>query len=508
MSVHFTRGGCAALILAFSTQSALADLTAKEVWTDWQSYISGMGYEMTGTQMMSGNTLKISNVGYTIAIPEEGVTISITAEQMSLTENSDGTVNITVPDSQVVKVDIAIEDDEDVKIKLNYAQSGLIMVASGDPGNVTYDYSASMLGISLASVEVDGEMIPADVATVSFTLNDVTGNTVMTTTGTRTSVGTMSIGTLNYDILGNNPDGDESFSMSGQSENLNFSSNFTMPSVLDSSDMRAMLNAGFAFDSSFDFGAGSYTLNGSGDGENFSAVGSSQGGVFTIAMDKTNLLYDFSVNDVSTAITSNELPFPVSFAMAKYGFRLSAPMDTTMDLQDFAFALTLQDFTMADLLWGIFDPTGALPRDPATILVDLNGKLRVLVDMFDPNIEEIMMTADGPPAEIHAVTLNNLLVSAAGAELSGTGDFTFDNNDLATYGGMPAPTGTVNLKLVGANGLMDKLVAMGLIGDQEVMGARMGMGMLAVAGDGEDTLISKIEMTPDGHIFANGLQIK
>ena len=163
---------------------------------------------------------------------------------------------------------------------------------------------------------------------------------------------------------------------------------------------------------------------------------------------------------------------------------------------------------MSDMLSSIFDPSGTLPHDPATILVDLNGKMRVLVDMFDPNIEEIMMTTDSPPAELHAVTLNNLLVSAAGAELSGAGDFSFDNNDLVTYGGMPAPSGAIDLKLVGANGLMDKLVAMGLIGDQEVMGARMGMGMLAVAGEGEDTLISKIEMTADGQIIANGQRIK
>ncbi|MFT4961486.1 MAG: hypothetical protein ACI92Z_002577 [Paracoccaceae bacterium] len=508
MSVHFTRAGCAALILAFSSQSALADLTAKDVWSDWQSYISDMGYEMTGTQTMSGKTLKISDVGYTIAIPDEDVTISITSNEMSLIENGDGTVNITVPESQVVTIDVTVKDDEDAKIKLNYTQSGLVMVVSGEPGNVTYDYSAKSLGVSLDSIEIDGEVKPADMAKVSLAMNEIAGNTVMTTTDTQSSAGTMNIGSLTYDIAVNNPDGDETFEMSGKSENLTSTSNFVMPGVIDSSDMRAMLNAGFAFDGKFSFGAGSYTLKGVDDHESFSADGSSQGGAFQVAMDKTNLAYGFSVNDVSTAISSNELPFPVSFAIAKYGLKLNLPLDVTKELQDFAIALTLQNFTMSDMLWSIFDQAGTLPRDPATILVDLKGKARVLVDMFAPNIEEIMMTADGPPAELHALTLNNLLVSAAGAKLSGTGDFTFDNNDLETYDGMPTPTGTLNLKLIGVNGLMDKLVAMGLIGDQEVMGALMGMGMLAVPGEGEDTLISKIEMTPNGQIIANGQRIK
>jgi uncharacterized protein DUF2125 len=508
MSVHFMRGGCAAVVLAFSSQSALADLTAKDVWSDWQAYISDMGYEISGTEAMSGNTLKITDMVYAINVPDEDVTISITTSEVSLIENGDGTVNISIPDTQVLTIAVDAKDDENAKVKLNYGQNGLTMVVSGDPGNMTYDYTAASIDVSLASIEVDGEMLPADVAKASLTLNTIAGNVVMTTGDARTSASTMTAGAFNYEIAGNDPEGDGTFQMSGSSESLSVDSNFTIPANIDSADMRAMLKDGMTFAGNLNFGPGSFTLSGSGDGESFSAEGSSQGSTFQGSMDQTNLLYDFSINEISMAVVSNELPFPVSFAIAKYGLNLNMPLGDTTELQDFAAALTFQDFTMADILWSIFDPTGALPRDPATILIDLKGKARTLVDIFDPNIEEIMMSAETPPAELHAVTLNNLLVSAAGAELTGKGDFTFDNTDLETYGGMPAPSGTLDLKLVGINGLMDKLVAMGLIGDQEVMGARMGMGMLAVAGDGEDTLISNIEMTPDGQILANGQRIK
>lgn len=40
------------------------------------------------------------------------------------------------------------------------------------------------------------------------------------------------------------------------------------------------------------------------------------------------------------------------------------------------------------------------------------------------------------------------------------------------------------------------------------MGARMMMGMLAVPGEAEDTLTSKIEISEDGQIHANGQRIK
>ena len=108
----------------------------------------------------------------------------------------------------------------------------------------------------------------------------------------------------------------------------------------------------------------------------------------------------------------------------------------------------------------------------------------------------------------NAVTVNDLLISAAGAKLTGTGDFTFDNTNAAAMGGMPTPAGTANLQLVGANALIDKLIKMGLVSDQDAMGARMMMGMLAVPGDAPDTLNSEITMTEDGQILANGQRIK
>jgi PPE-repeat protein len=124
---------------------------------------------------------------------------------------------------------------------------------------------------------------------------------------------------------------------------------------------------------------------------------------------------------------------------------------------------------------------------------------------MDPNIAENMPDV---PGELNALTINELLVSAAGAKLSGTGDFTFDNSDLATFDGVPAPTGEANLELSGANGLMDKLIQMGLMSDSDAMGARMMMGMLAVPGEGEDTLKSKLEINGEGQIMANGQRIK
>ena len=72
----------------------------------------------------------------------------------------------------------------------------------------------------------------------------------------------------------------------------------------------------------------------------------------------------------------------------------------------------------------------------------------------------------------------------------------------------PALVGALDLSLVGGVALLDKLVAMGLVPQDQAMGARMMMGLFTVPGEGEDSLTSRIEFTEEGGILANGQQIK
>jgi len=176
--------------------------------------------------------------------------------------------------------------------------------------------------------------------------------------------------------------------------------------------------------------------------------------------------------------------------------------------QDFAFGFTLADFTMSDMIWDIFDAEGRLPRDPATLDIGLTGTARVLADLLDPDAMDAFERDEALPAEVTRLGLETLLLRAAGAELSGTGSFTFDNSDTETFDGFPAPDGAVDLEIVGVNGLLDRLIAMGLLPQEQASGARMMMGLFAVPGAGEDTLTSRIEVRPDGQILANGQRLQ
>jgi hypothetical protein len=92
-----------------------------------------------------------------------------------------------------------------------------------------------------------------------------------------------------------------------------------------------------------------------------------------------------------------------------------------------------------------------------------------------------------------------------GAQLNGSGAATFDNTD-----GTPRPIGTLDLSLIGGNTLLDTLVSVGLVSEEQAMGARLAIATVTRPDPdaGEDALKSKLEINDQGHITANGMRIK
>jgi hypothetical protein len=112
------------------------------------------------------------------------------------------------------------------------------------------------------------------------------------------------------------------------------------------------------------------------------------------------------------------------------------------------------------------------------------------------------------PVEFTSLNLNDLLVSIIGAQLTGEGSFQLDPSAPGMVPGVPAAVGKVELRLNGANALIDRLVQIGIMQPQDVMGVRMMMGMAARPGDTPDSLVSTIQLTPDGGLIANGMQLR
>lgn len=507
MSVYLHRSCGAVLAYVVATQGAFADLTADDVWADWQAYLNGMGYTVTGDESTSGDATTISNMTMSMALPDTDGEVSMVVPEMTLTENGDGTVQIDFPESFPITIS-GQGDGEAFSAELEYSNEGLDMVVSGTPEDMTYDYSADSLGIALTSLDVEGEDVPADALDVDVRINDVDGSSRMQIGENREIGQSFTAADMVYNLAFQDPETGEDARISGQLDELDLSGDTVIPAEVDLENIQSFYDAGFAASGIFTYGSGATEIAGVSEGEAFSLGSSSEGGRFEGSFDAERVVYDLTQNSTQLAVTTAGLPFPIEIAMANAGMKFEFPVQASEEIQPFAFGLNLTDFTMSDVLWSMFDPGEALPRDPATIALDTTGTAKVLVDFMDPEVAETLETGDVVPGELHSLKINELLVSLVGAKLTGDGDFTFDNTNTEEFGGVPAPVGEANLQLSGANALIDTLIGMGFVSESDALGARMMMGLMAIPGDEPDTLNSNIEFTEDGQILANGQRIK
>lgn len=508
MSCHLFVRGCAAVSLyAFTSQFAFADVTARDVWLEWKGYLESVGYAISGTETMSGGALTISDLGLSMRIPENAGAMSIDLGQLSFAENGDGTVSVTMPESIPMRID-TVDGGDNVSMRFDLTQSDAALLVSGAPGDMTYDYGAGEVGVLLGEIAVNGQKLPPEVGRMTVTLGGVSSKTRLQTGDMRFTSQQMTARKVVYDMGFRDPESGENATLSGALDQVEFTGTGSVPAQMNPDDFPSMLAAGFAVQGNYRYAAGQSAMKVDADGETFEYSGRSKGGEITVAMDARHLAYGVRQTAPVMNVTASELPFPVTLQAAELGFSVDMPVAKSDEPQPFGLGLTVADFVMPEQLWSSFDPAGILPRDPATIAIDLTGKARILHDLMDPATAAMLEQTGMPPGELHALTINDLRLSAAGATATGKGDFTFDNSDLQSFGGVPRPEGTVKLQIVGANGLIDRLIQMGLVSEDEAMGFRMMLGMLAVPGDGPDTLNSTIEVNEQGQVLANGQRIK
>ena len=268
-----------------------------------------------------------------------------------------------------------------------------------------------------------------------------------------------------------------------------------------------MLNAGFfmGFDMGYDGLDANFALDR--DGIFGKATITSNMMKSAISLAKDAIRISSASNDTKVRIASNDFPIgPVRLALAKTIQEIEIPVRVSQEPAPFTYHEEITGLTISDNLWDLFDPEQALPRTALSYILNVTGTGNWLIEPFSDEFNSPLATE--PKGELHSLTLNELRLSAAGAELTSAGDFTFNNDDLASYDGIPAPTGTLDLKLTGINRLIDSLIEIGLLTNEEALPIRVGLAGFTVKGDGDDTLISHFEATGDGKFLSNGKRMK
>lgn len=486
--------------------SAAADVTAQQVWDSWTTQMEtfGQGFS-TGGEEMSGDTLTVSDVR--IEMTDDDVTVLADLGDIALTENGDGTVSISIPDSYPMTVKFTPEFEDPGTLIMTVRQSNMDIEVSGEPDAMQYDISADLYSFTADSLEGAAAQ-QVELGQSALVMRDMAGTYSITEGEVNEVDYSFDLGALDIDVNFADTGGSNSVSLAADMAELAMAATVAIPPDMDmDADVPPFID-GLAMTGGYTFGDVRYVFDIAADGENVSGTAVTEGGRMDFGFDYDGASYSGGAQGIDVSVSApQELPFPIDVTMAKYGFDFAVPLSAgSGGPRDARLAFDFTDLSVSDGIWNLFDPAQTLPRDAITLALGLDLQITPFFDFLDPAQQEAMTGTD-VPGELNAVTITDLTLRAAGAEITGDGAFTFDNTDVETFDGFPRPEGEVNLAINGVNGLIDNLIEMGLIPQDQAMMPRMMLGMFATP-VGDDMLTSTLGVNSEGHVLANGQRLR
>lgn len=534
-----------AIALIVGAGPVLADLTPAQVWENLESYYADMGYKVAiGSKDDAGSTLTLSDV---VATSEtEQVDTTITIPTLTLEQTGDAKVRSVMDGELTIESETQLPDQEPMKFGVVMIAPGNEMLSSGTVEDMLheFDYPTLETAIRLDDESANGGEVP-----FTATLTDLTGqyrtvrdNGQNITYDMKAAGLDLKINVIEPPAEGENSDqaqdqGHGKFVGEMQIDGITTSGKTIIPEGIENMAERVdlALNAGFLADGTIEMGEMTGDISFEGvdpDGSSQSGTGtfSSGGGDLTVTMSKDGLSYAGTSQGSEVEVTVAQLPFPISYAIESAKGAIAFPISKSEDAQPFSLNYEIIGLTLADGIWNLFDPGQELPRDPASLKIDLAGEALMKGDLFNPAFNEKMTgmaedsapqdpmaeggdqdaTADGTdmpaspemPFEPKSVKINSVSLQAVGVDANVTGDLTMPQ-------GVQQPVGTIEGEFTGINALLEKLVSMGLVPQDQLMGARMMLAMFAKPVEGNpDQMQTKLEFKEDGSIFANGQQVQ
>jgi len=505
-------------VALMAASPAFAEITAAELWTLWQQQSADYGQSLSAQVTDTGSGLVLSNLSSTMVADD--VTLSTLVEQVTLTDQPDGTVAIGASDTLTYRITGIDEPDAPEEIAIVFRQTGFSATASGSAEVLTLDSVMQRLELEdITFTGIDPAEIPEFDATLELTgfagsyTYDFSNPDIIAASGTA-STGGLNVALRAAELAGDGlsqgqpqpqpttpgkqspPGGSIDMALIMGASQTSVSAAF--PTGLDWTTIETY-PAGLVMevDSTYEsLSARAAFQDGS---ESFDFATENTGGNFGFAISERALSYELGAQGVAFNLSSSEMPFPVAAAADSTLIRLDVPLAREDQPSPFSAAIAYQGVTVDDGLWAMVDPGGQVPRGPASVIVDVSGTVQLFVDLMTMEPDQ----ANAPPGELRELTLNNLQVSFGGAELTGVGDVDFTPGQI-----IPVPVGSVDLSLTGANGLIQTLSNAGLLPPEQAGMARGMLGMFAIPGSGPDSYTSSIQFGADGSVSANGVPLR
>ncbi|SMY08320.1 DUF2125 domain-containing protein [Flavimaricola marinus] len=487
---------------------AAAQITAEDVMANSDALYAAYGATRSASTSRDGAVVTVTAESIDWALPMGIGELSVTLSDYTLEENSDGSVSIVYPAGFSARLSGRIPGEGDGSIVMEIGPDAITTLASGDPGAISYSTRTEAVVMTMGEAQVSG----APDIEVNMTLAIDSSETLtrvledsLTVVFSESSIGAM---TTDFSMQS----GDD-FSTRSEGRYGPSTSTINMGLIPGGA---SLLNLGTALRD------GMYITGGSTSTGNETFTESFASGNLvdrqTISTGPGEARFSFDQNGISVFGASSNLlanieqPLVMSpeigFDVAEFSGGFELPLLADTGAQDFSFQLSLNDLRLGPSIWNLFDPDKALDRSPGDFSIVIEGSAINKVDWLDILSLEGLNFDNELPIDVTSVSLSDLTVAGLGARISGQGAFTFDAGDTVTYPGMPRPTGEAALEASGLNGMIEALADLGLIPTDALFGLRMGLGMVTVPGDGPDTQVSRIELTQDGKIIANGQQLR
>ncbi len=506
--------GGATMVSLLGTTAALADLTADEVWQGWQDSAERWGADLTaGDSSAEDGRLVLEDVVYRFS--DDRVTMAHTMPQVVLEQTGDGRVAIRLSDDMRLGVDFVDGAGDAARMELAVSHDDLEIHASGTPEQLQYDSTAARIALELEHLEgPDTEDFDSE---LSIVVTDFTARDAYDAEPADAHEAFMEAGLIELALRYEEHDGSHHTILDWSAEDAGLTYSATGLAAMQEETMQAALAAGLVIEGAVGHSGSQYVAEIMDDledrpREEGTIEGGAAEGSAGFGLSAEGLSYDATSRDAVYRIVNDAMPAPVmELMMEELHFETRLPVVESDEPQGFGTLLRIEGATVGDDLWAMVDPDGALPRDPATVLVDVDGRANWESSPLDTAAAGPRSFLTQSPAQmgaLHELNLNALSLRFLGTHLSGDGAFTFDNDDLETFQGMPRPEGSLTLVLEGAEALIDQLIATGVIRQEDAMGAMMMMSMFAQPGETEDSLTTTLEIDADGGVIANGQRLR
>lgn len=488
------------VLLALTTPAAHAAVQADALWADLTAKATEAGLQL---QAASSDKTGDGRVLRDVTLTEKDGTMIASLSELALVEHGDGSLSF-------VPGEIKLQDVDEASVALTH--SGLDIQVFEDAGGFGYGWKADKLKVVVASASEAEETAEESFQWAFDSLFEFSDLAGRYTRGTDALDLTATAGHVNYAIASTMGELEQTSKQSSETEKLELTGRLQLPAgglalpdLAEEGRFMQAVDQGLGLTLALSQGK---STSYSDDQNSFMPVTvtmNMEPSHASLSLDKASFSLSSVTDavDVKVATAMFEAPVDISFSRTAFGFKM--PVQAVTQAGDYALALELADLKVDPAVWNMFDPENQLDHGPAQLKIDLSGKANA--DLITMAMEGDLTDEGNLPAavpEVQSLDLNDLLVQAAGGMLTGKGAFTFDNST-----GMPQPIGTADFTLKGANRVFDGLVAMGMMTEEDLSGARMMLMMFGNPVEGaEDTLTSKVEAKADGSIFVNGQQMQ